>query len=299
MNILGIDLGNYATKTSEGVIFPSRISSGHKELNKNDIKVEFDEKKYTVGTGRLEIGSQRLKSKLYELCLLTAIAKSNPDKLNIETNIVVGLPPLQFQSELKDELESNLNKMGLKKIKIDKKDISITINKAAVFSEAAIVFKNPDKYRDSKTLVIDIGGGSADISQFKGLELVNTTTTKFGMLNLCEKMKQVYNPNEKANNTEDDMEELINKDSTIIRGKVKDISYLKDIIKDHVAEICNICNQNFDIDNTNIILIGGGADKLISYFKDQYKNAEVAKDNQIVNAKTYAAVGEMLWGEEE
>lgn len=299
MSILGVDLGNYSTKTSEGVIFNSRISPGHKDLNKNDIKVELDDKKYTVGSGRLELGTQRLNSKLYELCLLTAIAKSNPNKLNIETNLVVGLPPLQFESGLKDELQENLDRYGTKKIKIDNRKITITINKVTVFSEAAIVFGNPDKYKSSKTLVIDIGGGSADISQFRGLELVNTTTTKFGMFSLCENMKQKLNAQEKANYSSDDMEELINSDNTIIRGENKDISYLNDIVDDHVAEICNVCNQNFDTDNTKIILIGGGADKLIDYFKKRYRNAELAKDNQFVNAKTYATVGEMLWSEEE
>ena len=299
MNILGVDLGNYATKTSEGVILSSRIAAGHKELNKKDIKVEYKDKKYTVGAGRLELGAHRLNSKLYDLCLLTAISKSYPELQNIEVNIVVGLPPLQYESSLKGELEDRLNKLDTQKIIIDGKLISITINKALVFSESAIVFGNPEQYRDTKTLVIDIGGGSTDMSQFKGLELVKNTTTKFGMLSLSESMKQVFNSKENTSYNADDMEDLINKETETIRGEKKDITYLNDVVADHVAEICNVINQNFDTESTDIILIGGGAKKLVKYFNKQYGNAKVADNNQLVNAKTYAAVGEMLWNDKE
>jgi plasmid segregation protein ParM len=297
MRILGVDLGNYSTKTSEGVIFDSRVAAGHKELNRNDIKVVYKDKKFTVGTGSLELGKDRIYSNLYDLCLLTSIAQGYPGLQNIEVNIVMGLPPLDYESGLKSKLEEKLNKLGTQKILIDGKTISITINKALIFSESAIVFGNPNQYRDNKTLVIDIGGGSTDMSQFKGLDLVKNTTTKLGMLRLCEDMKQIFNSTEQVSLTEDDMEDLINKDTTIVRGDKKDITYLKDVIENHVTNICNTINQNFDTESTDIILIGGGAKKLINYFKKRYKNAKVADNNQLVNAKTYAAVGEMLWSE--
>lgn len=295
MNI-GVDLGNYATKTSKGIIFPSRIAHGHNELNKNDIKVTYEGKDYTVGTGRLELGTNRINSKLYELCLLTSIGKSFTD-LNINTNIIVGLPPSLFQSDLKNELKNILNSIETKEIIINGIKKYITINKSDVFSESAIVFNSPSDYKNSKTLVVDIGGGSTDISQFNGLNSVKQTTTKYGMLTLCESMKQVFNAKEKANYTADMIEDLINRDTEIIRGEKKNIAYLKDVILDHVSEICNVITQNFDTESSQILLIGGGAEKLISYFKQQYKNAELVPNGQLANAMTYEAVGEMLWGE--
>ena len=297
--VLGIDLGNYTTETSEGIMFPSRIVAGHKELNKNDIKIEFNGKKYTVGTGRLEIGPNRLNSDFYTILLLTAIAESKPERASIKTDIVVGLPPLQFESELKTELKERLNKLRTKEIIINGRKVLITIDRAEVFSESAIVFGEPEKYRDKKTLVIDIGGGSEDISQFKGLQLVKNTTTKFGMLTLCENMKQVFVPTEKAPDyTVDMMEDLINKDTEIVGGIPRDITYLRDVVADHVQEICNVINQNFDTQSTQIVLIGGGAVKLFEYFKKEYdRNVYVEKDNMFVNARTYAAVGEMLWND--
>lgn len=299
MKILGIDIGNYATKTSEGVMFSSRTFSGHKALNKDDIKTVYNDKKYTVGSGSLNLGVSRLDSMFYDLCLLTAISKSFPKDKNIEVNIVVGLPPLQFESELKDNLKKRLNELQTQKIEIDNKLISITIGKAEVFSESAIVFGDPEQYRSKKTLVIDLGGGSTDISQFNGLELIKNTTTKLGMLTLYENMRQVFNPKQTASYAQEDMEDLVGKTSTVVKGKKVDISYLGDIIDNHVIEICNVINQNFDTESTDIVLIGGGASKLIDYFKKQYENAIIAEDSQFVNARTYAAVGEMLWSDQK
>lgn len=296
-NILGVDLGNFATKTSEGVKFSSRVSLGYKKINANDIKVEYNKKRYTVGTGSLNIGESRIGSTLYDLCLLTAIAKSYPKQKNITVNLVMGLPPLQYESDLKDKLEKKLNDLGAQKINIDGRDIIIVINKAIVFSESAIVFSDPAKYKDKKTLVVDLGGGSLDICQFDSLELKKRTTTKLGMLTLYESMRQVFNPKEHANYTQEDMEDLLGKETATVKGTEKDISYLDDIVKEHVTEAESIMNQNFDTESTDIILIGGGAEKLADYFKEEYKNIEAAKDSQFVNAKTFAAVGGALWSE--
>jgi plasmid segregation protein ParM len=296
--ILGIDLGNYATKTSEGVVFDSRISLGHKKLNNNDTKVEYNGKQYTVGTGRLEIGENRVFSELYDICLLTAIAKSFPGQLNISVDLVVGLPPTQFESDLKEELQDKLNDFGTKYIIVNGIKVSITINKGVVFSESAIVFSNPSEFRKKNTLIVDIGGGTADISEFdRELVNINKTTTEFGMLSLYEEMRKEFNRIEKAKYTTDKMEELLYKNTEEVKGVKRNISYLKDTISDHVSKICNVINQNFDIDSTRIILIGGGAAALIEYFKKQYENAELAENNQIINAKTYEIVGKMLWGE--
>ncbi|MDV3426674.1 MAG: ParM/StbA family protein [Bacillota bacterium] len=291
---LGIDLGNKVVKTSEMKKFDSRVANGHFDLNKNDIKVEYEGKKYTVGTGTAVLGNDRYFNKLYDICLLTAIAMSS-DAIFIEENIVIGMPPELFESDLKDEVENKLNSIGLKNITVNGVAKSIRILKANVFEESAIVFRNTKEYRDKRVLVIDIGGGTADISQFKNLELEKSTTTKYGMLSLYENMKKAINTKYLAKLTSEDMVNLINKDFTIIKGNTKDISFTKDIIQEHVMKIYNEV-QNFDYDNSKILIIGGGALPLSDYFRRLLPYIEIPADSQFTNALTYERVGEMLNG---
>jgi plasmid segregation protein ParM len=171
----GIDLGNKVTKTSEMIKFNSKVANGHFDLNKDDIKVVYEGKKYTVGTGTAVLGNDRYFNKLYDICLLTAVALSSNDMF-IEDNIVIGMPPELFESELKEKVEKKLNTIGLKNITVNGINKTIRILKASVFEESAIVFRNTKDYKNKRVLVIDLGGGTTDISQFKNLELEKSTT---------------------------------------------------------------------------------------------------------------------------
>ena len=61
---LGIDIGNYNVKTSEGVIFKSAVSENIEYGNKFD-KIEIDSKTYYLGTGRLEIDYRKFDKDNY------------------------------------------------------------------------------------------------------------------------------------------------------------------------------------------------------------------------------------------
>ena len=301
--IFGIDVGNDTTKNNKLNKFRSRISIGHKGVNKDDIKVEYNGKKYTVGSksGSLNLGNNKYFNIDYNICLLTAIAKSTPEQ-NIEAKVVVGLPPEQFQSPTRDKLEEKINNLGEQKIIVyennKKVEKIITVVDGMVFEECAIVYSNPKKYKNEKLLVIDIGGGSADISQFDGLELVKYSTTKLGMLSLYTSMKTELNSKiENANLQSDAMEDILGKDTYEINEEVKNISFLHDIVDTHVREINNVITQNFDTANRKIRVMGGGADALIEPIKKYYPNAKVLDNAQFLNAITYKEVGVALWGE--
>lgn len=292
---LGIDLGNKVVKTSAMKKFDSKVANGHFDLNKDDIKVEYKGKKYTVGTGTEVLGNDRYFNSLYDICLLTAIALSS-EQTFIEENIVVGMPPELFESELKDKVEKKLNNMGLNTITVNGVTKTIRILKANVFEESAIVFRNTQDYRDKKVLIIDIGGGTTDIVQFNKLTLEKSTTTKYGMLSLYENMKKAINTNHLAKLNSEDMIDLIGKKTTIIKGEPKDISFLNDIVQEHILKIYNVV-QNFDYDNCKVLIIGGGALPLGEYFKKELlPYAEIPTDSQFANALTYERVGEMLNG---
>jgi plasmid segregation protein ParM len=292
---LGIDLGNKVTKTSAMIKFDSKVANGHFDLNKDDIKVEYKGKKYTVGTGTALLGNDRYFNELYDVCLLTAIALSSEETF-IEENIVVGMPPELFESELKDKVEAKLNNLGLNNITVNGINKSIRILKANVFEESAIVFKNTKEYRNKKVLIIDIGGGTTDIVQFNKLTLEKSTTTKYGMLSLYENMKKTINTKYLAKLNSEDMVDLIGKKTTVIKGESKDISFLNDVVQEHIMKIYNEV-QNFDYDNSKVLIIGGGALSLGEYFKKELlPYAEIPEDSQFVNALTYEMVGEMLNG---
>jgi plasmid segregation protein ParM len=294
---LGIDLGNQVTKTSTMCKFNSRISSGHVDLNKNDIKVVYEGKKYTVGTGTSILGDNRYFSELYDICLLTAIALSN-DEIFIEENIVVGMPPEQFESELREKVELKLNGIGMKEITVNEVTKTIRIKKASVFEESAIVFSNTSDYRNKQVLIIDIGGGTTDIAQFKNLELEKSTTTKHGMLSLYENMKKSINTVHIAKFKSEHMPDLIDKDTTVIKGEIKDISFLKDVVKDHAMKIYNEV-QNFDYDNSEILIVGGGATPIGKYLLKELTHAKIPPNSQFINALTYETVGDMIYGNKQ
>lgn len=301
--IFGIDIGNDTTKNDNMVKFRSRVIAGHKGINKDDIKVEYKGKKYTVGSkaGSLNLGPNKYFNVDYDICLLTAIAKSTIEQ-NIEAKIVAGLPPEQFESPVKDKLEEKINKLGQQEITIyegDKKIKKIiTIVKGLIFEESAIVFSDPKEYKNEKTLIIDIGGGSCDIAQFDGLELIRHNTTKLGMLTLYTDMKTSLN-SEFGNIglQADAMEDILGRDTYEINEEVKNISFLKDIVEKHVREINNVVTQNFDAGNRKIRVIGGGAAALIENIKAYYPNAKVLNNAQFLNAITYKEVGLAVWGE--
>lgn len=301
--IFGLDIGNDTIKTDSMVKIRSRVATGHKGVNKDDIKIEFNGKKYTVGSkaGALNLGPNKYFNTEYDICLLTAIAKSTSEQ-NIEAEIVVGLPPEQFESPLRDRLEDKLIKLGKQEITIyngtKKINKVITIIQATVFEESAVVFSDPKEYRDSNTLIIDIGGGSCDISQFDGLELVKHDTTKFGMLTLYTTMKSALNSEfGNVGLPPEAMEDILGKETYEINEEVKNVSFLDDVVATHVKEIHNVITQNFDTGNRKVRVIGGGAAALIEAIKKYYPKAKVLNNAQFLNAITYKEVGKTLWGE--
>ncbi|MCB2308878.1 ParM/StbA family protein [Clostridium estertheticum] len=301
--IFGIDVGNDTTKNDSMVKFRSRVIAGHKGVNKDDIKVEYKGKKYTIGSkaGSLNLGPNKYFNVDYDVCLLTAIAKSGIEQ-NIDAEIVVGLPPEQYESPINDKLGKKINALGRQEITIyegDKKIKKIiTITKGMVFEESAIVFNNPKQFKEEKTLIIDIGGGSCDIAQFDGLELVNHNTTKLGMLTLYTDMKTALNSEFGNIGLQSEaMEDILGKDTYEINEEVKDVAFLKDVVEAHVREINNVVAQNFDPGNRKIRVIGGGAEPLLDYIKKYYSNAKVLDNAQFLNALTYKEVGLAVWGE--
>ena len=107
--ILGIDIGNYSTKTSENVIFKSTVNLYENLLN-NKINLRLNNQNYYIGQGYFDTELNKSEKTFYLPLLFSAIALSSSD---IHNSIVVGLPLNQYKAnkdKLKDLIIANKKK---------------------------------------------------------------------------------------------------------------------------------------------------------------------------------------------
>lgn len=309
MNILGLDNGFNFTKTSKDITIASAITEGVDHIN-DIVQVEFKDKNYVIGStdGEYIVDADKLKNpetrKVLEICTLTSIGMSYPKERDIEVNIVAGLP-IAYYSKQKDDFKAMLenidssitiNKIGQKQ--------NIRINKVLVYPQSAgVVIKkaatNPEIKKES-SIVIDIGGGTWDVSQFQGLQLVKKATYQQGMLIQYSKVSQYLNSNYYTNFKANEIYDLLKRDTFTAEGEKVSIGVVIPTIEKHNNLVIADIKRDFDINNVdNVFIIGGGAEETESYIKPHAPGAVVEKDAQMCNAKSFEYMGKAQFGSME
>jgi len=314
MSIIGVDFGNGFTKTSKkNIVFKSSYMNGFdSDLNSNSIKIELEGERYTVGVERDQgiVDSNvntRYDSKLHELSILTAIALSF-DEAYITTAVVVGVPADNYDN-LKDKVAAIVKEYTNKSVKltINNKCVTkfITITNVLVMPQSAVVFLDADKYRNKINFVLDIGGGTAIASIWRGMKFTNVRTINMGgMLRLYTAIAQKINKELNTNYNS----ELIQHALEI--GEIKDgygnkyiidkdervkklIEYtIESHISKLVSDIEEVLSDEPALADIQILTGGGALSELIRpYLKKYYKNLEVTPYPQFANAIVYEAVG--------
>ncbi|MFR2529794.1 MAG: StbA protein [Clostridium paraputrificum] len=299
INIMGLDNGYNFTKSSEGVTFLSTIKEGHDFYN-NVLEVKIGEKNYIVGesNGEYVVDSDKLKSEagkeLLKVTTLTAIGLSYPEEKFIEVNLVGGLPVAYF-SKQKEDFKKLLKELDGSIIKINKLGYkqTIKINDILIFPQSTgLIFEK--NIKDESVLVIDIGGGTWDISQFNGMKLEKKATYTDGMLVLYSKIAQYLNSTYYTKYLASDIYSLINRGYFTAEGKKHSIDVIEDIIREHTRQVLTQLKRDFDTTNVdNIFVIGGGAKELISYIKESIPSVILEKNAQFNNANNFKLIGEM------
>ena len=298
MSVIGIDLGNANVKTSKGVVFESKLKPGITKMNEKDIKVIYDGIEYTVGSydGALNISKRKYFKNAYKVNLLTAIAKSVKAN-NITTDIVVGVPVDLFNDKkLTEEIKSHIESFGTQKITINDIEKTINIENVEVFCESAIVFSDREKFKNKKTLVIDFGGGTIDISFWDGLTLTKSRTYKDGMITLYENIIKQINDKFGTSLNSNIAIRMIGKNTFKIDQEEKNIGFINSIVETYIDGLTSYINQYFDFESADTIqLIGYGAIQLEKNIKEEYDKAELHPNAAFANANTYEKVGELMW----
>lgn len=254
--------------------------------------VSINDKKYFVGDiakrEGLGRGFQKQKvDKMRTLPLSLTALYLITDKLDVDVNLVCGVPIFDFNSQ-KNTVESFLKGSyevqignGLKK--------NININNVKVFPEGAgayfsLILNNEGKAVESelskvKVGIIDIGYKTTNVVVFENLKYVDRLSTSFNL-----GVHQAFNMIYKRLSRYDDI--TMDQAENITEGE--EFRQLADRIKNEVNKFWG--NTSF-----KIYLCGGGAYLLRKYFEE----FDVIKGSEFANANGYFKISQMIYNPEK
>lgn len=299
---IAIDLGNGYTKLMKGESFPSRVKVGERfDINKKNKshQVTYDDISYIVGgeTGAMAMGEDKYEKIEYEVCLMTAIALSSEDRL-IEANLVVGLPWENYKRQ-KDFVKERIEKIGQKKITVNGDLKIIRIMQCEVFVEGALPFLLQDELReDEKTLVIDMGMGTINISLWEGVDHVDHSTYPKGMFKLYSEIAKKLNEPNGTDYMPIDIRTLLYKNTiTNPKGEKVDITWIRNDVQNFINEVASSINGDYPVRTIEkIYLVGGGGMDTVTYWENAYKNKlKLYDDAQYANVRVYEYIASEVY----
>lgn len=278
--ILGVDLGNYAVKTSVGVIFPSKCSRVANILSNSPFMCE--NLSLYIGEGGFDTEYRKVKKEHIKSLFSYAVSQSTNDFNN---KVVVGLPLSQYKQDKDEMRELLLSVRHTKRINID--DI-------AVYPEgvAAVVGTN------FEGVVIDIGGRTTDaclVTDNAGSKKVNNPLSMpKGTLNLYSDFVKILNSTYALDLKLDDGERIVSK-GLIVDGVQIDYSMAIEVFRQFVEELIGTLRVEYSLRTNNVILVGGGAQLLYKSIYNRIPGAKLADNSVYANAYGFRRVGEQIW----
>ena len=291
--IIGIDLGNYAVKTSTGVHFLSKFIESNGFYGNEII---YDGKAIVVGEGEFQTDYKKSMKENTLPLLYSALALSSKDEQCFQ--VVLGLPIQQYKNN-KSELIKLVEENRAKTVEVNGKKREVFITDITIAPEGASAYYNLPKELKRKIgkkqlVVVDIGGRTTDVCLFKDKKIKQYTTIPGGMLNIYGNIVSNINEIYSQNFDLEDGEEVL-RDGLFLDGEYKDISFVKSILKKQFDSIFKELQLNFNVDKGYLLLTGGGATTFKKPFNKRLNNVIVSEDNIFDNVKGFKRVGEQLW----
>ena len=266
---IGIDIGNYQIKTSENIIFDSKVTT-EKFFGTDADKLTLSNKTYYLGEGNLEIEARKFDKENFLPLLLGAICKST-DADTID--LALGLPIIQFKdketrTELINMLQGNSYKVVYNNIPSTK-----FIRSVQVFPEGIsgyLYLKNQGLlnavgYRDA--VLIDVGGKTTDIALIKNNKATLPTSVGVGTIDIYYSIAKALR--ERYYDAKIDVEKIqdyLDK-GFYYKGEKQDITFAINTTKVLFKQIYDELKINYSIETEAVVVMGGGAKILGSAFK--------------------------------
>ncbi|MBY2477531.1 ParM/StbA family protein [Clostridioides difficile] len=296
MSKLGIDIGNYAVKTSSDDIFESKVTEV-KNFGSDSDSVKIGNKTYYIGEGDEEINIVKYEKENFLPLLLGAICRNTDDEI---VDLALGLPVKQFGGLRKDLIEKLQGKEYhvefAKGNETTKRDI--TIRSVQVFPEGITGYLYyakdiVDQIAGRDVVLVDIGGKTTDIALVQGNKATDPYSINIGTINIYDAIKKSLEMDErflgKVEIKREKIQDYINK-GFYLNGEKQDIKKNIDASISLFKQIYNELKLNYPINTAAVVVMGGGAKLLGEAFKKNIPGIIVMSDvdkHVFANAKGY------------
>lgn len=298
--ILGIDVGNITTvcvSDNKEVVFESRLKP-YQQLNsfsENDV-FEIENKKYIFEDGYFENNMIKHEKENFINLIYYAIAKTCNDNI---VKLTIGVPAGQYNNE-KDNIRKIIMDNSCKTVKLNGTLRSITIEDVFVAPEGygIKVESLTDINNNSRTLVVDIGGGTTDIAEFnENGKFIGGNSIKKGLLDLYKDIANILDSTYRLDVSVEDARKYFDGELSVKNEQFEEVTeYKKEPLLNFGKELLNELRGLYGSNLTqyNIILSGGGAKYLHPLFVKVYPQTKSISDIR-ANAKGFRKVGISKW----
>ncbi len=276
--ILGIDLGNYAVKVSNGNTFPSKVSRTPNLLKNTSVSV--DGETFYIGEGTYDTEYRKVQKQSL-LPLFYYALPSEPCK------VVVGLPISQYKQD-KDRLRELL--IQRRYIVVNGTQKRTVVEDVAVYPEGlAAVYGT-----DFEGVLVDIGGRTTDCVEVMNGKAYNPFSLPHGTLNLYSDFIKAINS--KGYDLKPEDADRILRKGLRYNGEPVDISSAMEVFRQYVETLVNNLQIEYSIRTRDVLLIGGGSELLYRAIKNRIPGATLMHESVFANAVGLQKVGRDLWG---
>lgn len=310
--LIAVDSGKDATKyqfnngvSLERGIFKTKVQQVENmgvEMQGKTSLVELDGKTFMIGD---MVSDKKLnfdlskKSIEHKLCIYLAVSKALSKNKADNVILAVGTPLSIYKNEkLKQEYRDYIYNNGAVNIKVNNEEVKFKIKEVTILPESiGPIYQDLNEYRNSRAVIIDIGGLNTNICRFNNLvpDVSKMIVANKGGNILKSKIADALSEKYGIIIYKEDIDSILKDKVLYIQGKPREDSktIIKKLMAEHLEDIINFCKQNeLDILNTNgkIVFSGGGALLLKEIIQEKYSYAKIATDAQFSNVQAFYKV---------
>ncbi len=302
IKLVKVDPGKYAVKAECGDnVFQvkSLVEKSENVASDAGYRVKFFNQEYVIGNDSIMFDYDFEKHKI-ETKILVNLAISKLVEKGDVVNLVVGMPIEHWLDKNRrqkyEQFIASKSQMQLIEREIEI-PMNFTINKVVAVPESIGHVARNKKYQRRTVGILDCGGANFQGAIYKnGLPLRESCfTLNEGGYFYLNTIKQAINSKFKLNYQDYQISELLEygsnrEDKEEIKKEIQRVSKL------HLNKVIRECRaRNWNLNDMEIIVVGGGSNYFKSIIKDLLPNATISDDAIWDNVRGFGVLGEALF----